>query len=301
MGLENPRRSNRCYFNAVMQCLHYSPLAKQTIENVARSAQSVVLSEICNLFTKMTGNDAATYISPSNCFDAVMNTQECSALSLNSRQEDVHEFLLKLVEHFHEELSDIPETLNLSDIFNIRLRSTTTCQRCLYSNDQTETLWLLSLHFPVGYNEDAPDSASRSLPINSLIDSYLRAEKLYEHPCSQCGFIGGTEKKLDIMNAPQLLVLHLSRFGGGVVKIKTLVEFTTELSTVCIRDGNGEQSTYRLTGMIRHTGYSIASGHYIAYVLIDGEWIEANDESMLLVSWPTVRSLQAYMLFYERQ
>ena len=152
----------------------------------------------------------------------------------------------------------------------------------------------------MGYNEDAPDYASRVLPINSLIDSFFRVEKLYEHPCSQCGFIGGTEKKLDIMNAPQLLVLHLSRFGGGIVKIKTLVEFTTELSTVCIRDGNGEQSTYRLTGMIRHTGYSIASGHYIAYVLIDGDWIEANDESMGLVSWPTVRSLEAYLLFYER-
>ena len=103
-----------------------------------------------------------------------MNTQECRAsnMSFNSRQEDVHEFLLKLLEHFHEELSVIPETFNLPDIFNIRLRSTTACQRSLYSNEQTETLWLLSLHFPVGYNEDAPDSGSRVLHINSLIDSF---------------------------------------------------------------------------------------------------------------------------------
>ena len=70
---------------------------------------------------------------------------------------------------------------------------------------------------------------------------------------------------------------------------------------MCIRDENGEQITYRLTGMIRHTGYSIAAGHYIAYVLIDGDWYEANDECVRLVSWPTVRSLQAYMLFYESQ
>ena len=53
--------------------------------------------------------------------------------------------------------------------------------------------------------------------------------------------------------------------------------------------------------MIRHTGVSIEAGHYIAYALIDGEWYEANDERMGLVSWPIVRSLQAYMLFYQRQ
>ena len=77
-GLENPKKSNRCYFNAVMQCLLYSPLAKQTIESVARSAQSVdVLCEIRNLFTRMTANDAATFISPSKSFKTVMDTQEC--------------------------------------------------------------------------------------------------------------------------------------------------------------------------------------------------------------------------------
>ena len=76
------------------------------------------------------------------------------------------------------------------------------------------------------------------------------------------------------------------------------MEFATELSTEYIRDDNGQ---YRLTGMIRHTGDSIASGHYIAYLLIDGNWYEANDSVMKQVSWQTVRSLQAYMMFYQRQ
>ena len=301
-GLENPKKSNRCYFNAVMQCLLHSPLAKQTIESEARRAQSVdVLCEIRNLFTRMTANDAARFISPSKCFDAVMATQECRALSLNNRQEDAHEFLLKLLEHFDEELSRIAENFSLPDIFTMDMRSTTNCQRCLYCSDKTETLTALSLCFPVSYNEDAADSPSRVLHINSLIDRYFRVENLHEHPCAQCGCIGGTEKKFDIIKAPQLLVLHLSRFSGAIVKIHTLVEFTTELCTVCMKDGNGQAISYRLTGMIRHTGESIKAGHYIAYVLIDGEWYEANDERMRLVSWPIVRSLQAYILFYQRQ
>ena len=232
-----------------------------------------------------------------------MNTQERRAarLNLNNRQEDVHEFLLILLQHLDVELCEIAETFSLPDIFNIRMQSITNCGRCLYSRDQTETLRALSLYFPVGYNEDAANSHSRALDINSLIDIFFQVESLHEHPCAQCGFIGGTEKKFDIVKAPQLLVLHLSRFSGGIVKIQTLVEFTTELRTVCIRDGNGQEISYRLTGMIRHRGVSIAAGHYIAYVLIDGVWFEADDDAMEHVSWARVRSLQAYLLFYERQ
>ena len=231
-----------------------------------------------------------------------MNTQERRAarLNLNNRQEDVHEFLLILLQHLDVELCEIAETFSLPDIFNIRMQSITNCGRCLYSMDQTETLRALSLYFPVAYNENAANSPVRVLHINSLIDRFFRVENLQEHPCAQCGLIGGTDKKFDIIKAPQLLVLHLSRFSSGFVKIHTLVEFTTELRTVCIRDGNGQEICYRLTGMIRHRGVSIAAGHYIAYVLIDGEWYEADDEVMEHVSWPTVLSKQAYMLFYER-
>ena len=78
------------------------------------------------------------------------------------------------------------------------------------------------------------------------------------------------------------------------------MEFPKEFNNEYITDGNGQQMSYRLTGMIRHTGSSIGSGHYIAYVLVDGRWYEANDELMTEVSWQTVRTLQVYMLFYER-
>ena len=299
-GLENP--NNRCYFNSVIQCLLYCPPARKTIEIVLQHALSIgVLREIRILFNRMTNNDASAYLSPSECFKAVMNTKECKSvqMSLDNRQEDVHEFLLKLLEHFDEQLIKIAETYNLPHIFNIHLRSTVTCKRCLRSNDSTEYLWLLSLPFPLADNDDAQYYVSHALHINSLIDSYFNVENLHEHSCSQCSFVGGTEKKFSIINAPQLLVLHLSRFTSGFEKIDTFVEFTTELSTDNIRDGNGQQIRYRLTGMIRHTGPSIAAGHYISYVLIDGNWYEANDKHMRKVSWQTVRRLHVYMLFYE--
>ena len=108
------------------------------------------------------------------------------------------------------------------------------------------------------------------------------------------------EKKLTIINSPQILVIHISRFDSGLEKIDTFVEFPIELTTEYIRDGNGQQTTYRLTGMVFHGGPSIAQGHYISYVLIDGNWYEANDTVMKPVLWETMRLLQAYMLFYVR-
>ena len=232
-----------------------------------------------------------------------MNTHECKVeqTSFNKRQEDVHEFLLKLIEHFNEELVRIAETFNMPEIFFIRLHTTTTHQRCSCYIEQSEPSWVLSLHCPEGSNEEAAVSILPILNIMSLPDSLFRVENVPWHPCSLCNFVGGTDTKLDIIKPPQVPVLHLSRFTGVIEKIHTVVEFTTELSTDYIRDDNGQPMRYRLTGMIRHTGDSIASGHYIAYLLIDGNWYEANDSVIKQVSWQTVRSLQTYMMFYQRQ
>ena len=46
-----------------------------------------------------------------------------------------------------------------------------------------------------------------------------------------------------------------------------------------------QQVRYRLTELILHKGQSIAAGHYITYLLIEGNWYEANDRCMGEVSW----------------
>ena len=217
-------------------------------------------------------------------------------MSSNKRHEDIHEFLLELLEHFNVELLRLAEVYRIPQIFLSLLRSTTTCHRCSYYKEQTEPLWVLSLHFPGISNEEA--AVSPTLNINSLLDSLFGVENLPLHRCSQCNFVGETDTKLDIIEAPQVLVLHLSRFTGVLGKIHTFVEFTAKLTIAYIRDDNGQPIKYRLTGMIRHTGESIASGHYIAYLRINGNWYEANDSVMKQVSWQEVRSLQAYMMFY---
>ena len=60
---------------------------------------------------------------------------------------------------------------------------------------------------------------------------------------------------------------------------------------------NGE---HQLTGVVVHEGSSTSVGHYVAYVLADDQWLEANDCSICEVSWEYVSTKEAYLLFYVR-
>ena len=93
---------------------------------------------------------------------------------LDERQEDVHEFLLKLLEHFDDELTGIAEVFNLPYVFTIILRSTIICQQCSCSSVKKEDLWFLSLPFPLDYNEEAPYSVSHALHIYSQWTAILK-------------------------------------------------------------------------------------------------------------------------------
>ena len=139
-----------------------------------------------------------------------------------------------------------------------------------------------------------------TLDISYRLKKYFQREIIHQASCPQCGVVGLTVKNLNIINAPQVLVFHLSRFHDGFDKIDTFVEFHTDFGTDYITDENGQQVTYRLTGLILHTGFSIAAGHYIAYFLSDGHWYEANDKHIRQVSWQEVRQLNVYILFYHR-
>ena len=270
---------------------------RQAIETAPQTIYA--LRELRTLFTKMTNNDASTSISPSECFTAVINSEQCRAaqMSLNSRQEDAHEFFLQLLEHFDDELTVIAEVFNLPDVFNICLRSTTTCERCFRTSRVNGYLWLLSLHFPSGFAEEAPNSPE--LNIYSLMDSYLRLEMLPNHPCAQCHFVGSTGKKLDIINSPQVLVIHLSRFDNVLQKIDAFVKFPTELTSEHIGNWNGHPLTYRLRGLIVHEGSSIAGGHYVAYISMNGIWYKADDSEITRVTRQIVSSLKVYILVYQ--
>lgn len=58
---------------------------------------------------------------------------------------------------------------------------------------------------------------------------------------------------------------------------------------------------YVLYAVIVHEGASIASGHYVCFILLDGQWLLCSDEKIQVVGSKFVQSQQPYVLLYQQQ
>jgi len=65
---------------------------------------------------------------------------------------------------------------------------------------------------------------------------------------------------------------------------------------VPLDDGSGK---YAMVGMISHIGKNTGSGHYVAHLKKDGEWVIFNDEKVALSSQPPFQ--HAYMYLFQRK
>ncbi|ORY55584.1 cysteine proteinase [Neocallimastix californiae] len=118
------------------------------------------------------------------------------------------------------------------------------------------------------------------------------------------------KKRSFIDEAPKILVLNLKRFinidlYGHVRKSEKFVDFQPFLKLgpylSPIRQDKDTQPFYRLYGVVVHSGFSIQSGHYFAYISRTiGDWFYASDVTIRPSSWDEVKKSRPYLLFYER-
>ena len=292
-GLDNLGQT--CYFNCIVQCLFHCPLFRDAIENVSQSARSFpVLRELQRLFTRMARPTSSTHLSPSRYFSAAMKISECESAGMNkNRQEDASAFFMMLVEHLRLKLKP------LSELFEGELLSKLTCQRCSHSVAMSVPFKFLAISLPLDSNEQYSYALPGTHDIYDLLDGFVRPEFITGYNCTNCGVQDITEKKLDILSTPQILVLGLKRFKG-IRKLNDFVQFPLELSLEYVNVDNEQYQLYQIAGVVVHKGPSIAAGHYISYVYSEGIWFEINDSSVREVEWEIVRNLRVYLLFYLR-
>merc|ERR1712226_805368 len=130
--------------------------------------------------------------------------------------------------------------------------------------------------------------------------------------CSTCKEHRQQRKKLDLCSLPEVLVIHLKRFGrdsmdGPLTKICSPVEFPLELDLgEFVRQKGLERTTFQLHGVVNHHG-NVGGGHYTAHALVtstedrgdcsDGQWFCFNDSAVNQVPSTNLDHEAAYLLF----
>jgi len=113
--------------------------------------------------------------------------------------------------------------------------------------------------------------------------------------CPKCDALRRASKRIEVLKAPNVLVLQLKRFKANGSKISTPVEFPRELRDASL-------GTYDLFAVLRHHGSSIDGGHYdacIASSRSDESWRVFDDSRVSPVALPGANdAASAYVLFY---
>ncbi|KAK8161608.1 hypothetical protein IWX90DRAFT_488144 [Phyllosticta citrichinensis] len=125
--------------------------------------------------------------------------------------------------------------------------------------------------------------------------------------CDRCKEHRRASKTLEIWTAPDILMIHLKRFGatrGSRDKIEILVDFPIEGLDITKRVGldEGKSLIYDLFAVDNHFG-GLGGGHYTAVGknFFDGQWYDYNDSMVSKKSPQNIVNGSAYLLFYRRR
>ena len=240
-------------------------------------------------------------------------------------QNDVSEFLLFLIDCFHNSLSrEIKFTIsgtpeNETDILAIK------CFKMIensYKNDYSE-IW--NLFYGVHVSEisridngkiltqtpepyfmvDLPIPLDNKSP--SLIDCfnhYVEGEVIENYKDEQANESVNIKKKILFWSFPNILAIDLKRFNGRFQKNQIYVNFpldNLDLSPYVI-GYKKDTYKYELYGVCNHSG-GVMGGHYTSYVKnANGKWYHFNDTSVSEVGLSdSIISPKAYVLFYRKK
>ncbi|KAF2862404.1 UCH-domain-containing protein [Piedraia hortae CBS 480.64] len=126
--------------------------------------------------------------------------------------------------------------------------------------------------------------------------------------CNRCKERRQAAKTLDIWTLPDILIVHLKRFGGNRSfrdKIETMVKYPVwglDLNgKVGLKEDNKDY-VYDLFAVDSHFG-GLSGGHYTASAknFYDGEWYAYNDSFVSKTNECAVLTKSAYLLFYRRR
>jgi ubiquitin carboxyl-terminal hydrolase 8 len=331
-GLAN--LGNTCFINSCMQVISHTYELNYFLDNenykkkLQKKYDSALLLEWDNLRKIMWNSNCV--ISPAKYIKTIQKVAKIKGLEMFTgySQNDLPEFLLFLIDCFHNSLSrEIKMTIsgktqNETDEIAVKCFEMI---KNMYSKEYSE-IW--NLFYAVHVSEINELSSGKQLQITpepyfmidlpipsknkspSLIDCfnhYVEGEILegenawyYEKTKSKINI----RKKIQFWSFPNILVIDFKRFNNRFQKNQTLITFPLEnldLSNYVI-GYKKESYKYDLYGVCNHSG-GVMGGHYTAYVKnANGKWYHFNDTNVSEVGVSeSIISSKAYVLFYRKR
>ena len=269
-------------------------------------------------------------ISPGKYIKTIQKVAELKGMELFTgySQNDLHEFLLFLIDCFHNSLSrEIKMTIS-GKIENEKDEIAVKCFEMIknmYSKEYSE-IW--NLFYAVHVSEITHLETGEKLQITpepySMIDLPIppnnKSPSLID--CFNCYVEGevlrddnawynektnekiNIRKKIEFWSFPNILVIDFKRFNNRLQKNQILISFPLDdldLSEYVI-GYKSETYKYELYGVCNHSG-GCMGGHYTAYVKnANGKWYHFNDTSVSEVGLnESIISTKAYVLFYRKK
>jgi len=331
-GLAN--LGNTCFINSCIQIISHTYELNELLNNgnilkkIKNKYESALLVEWNNLRKILWEKNCI--ISPNKFIKTIQKVAEIKEMDIFTgySQNDVSEFLLFLIDCFHNSLSreikmnisGYPEneTDELAiNCFNMIIN--------MYTKEYSE-IWnmfygvhvsqIISMETGNKIKQTPEPYFMIDLPIPrenknpSLIDClnlYIEGEELKDE---NAWFNDETKEKMNIKKKilfwsfPTILVIDFKRFNSRNQKNQILIDFPLDdldLSSYVI--GYKKQSyIYELYGICNHSG-NVFGGHYTCYVKnANGKWYHFNDTNVTEVSLiQAMISAKAYVLFYRKK
>lgn len=330
-GLAN--LGNTCYINSCMQVLSHTyelnnVLVQDTYKKRLNNKHDSILLVEWDELRKILWNENCI-VSPGKFIKTIQHIAKVKNNNLFSdfQQNDVSEFLIFMIDCFHNALSrEVIMTIQ-GDIQNEKDKIAKLCFekiKDIYSKDYSE-IWnifygihiskLVSLENNEVINLNPEPYFIINLPIPEdnknpslydCLDLYITGETIEGYLNEKTNKKETIRKNIEFWSFPSVLVIDIKRYNSMNRKNQILIDFPLEnlnLSKYVV-GYNKESYIYDLYAICNHSG-SVMGGHYTAFIKnANGNWYHFNDTMVSQISSEMEKHMispKAYCFFYRKR